>query len=80
MIITYNQEDCEALELVTHAVERVAIFAQRRDQPSATSDDVFVHSEDIQKGSRWQKFASSVPELEVINERPTGTTSATGST
>src|SRR5207249_1767506 len=31
-IITYNKEDCEALELVTHAVERVAIFAERRDQ------------------------------------------------
>jgi predicted RecB family nuclease len=67
-IITYNKEDCEALELATHAVERVAIFAQRRDQPGTNGDDVCVHSEDIQKASQWRKFTSSVPALEAINE------------
>jgi predicted RecB family nuclease len=67
-IITYNREDCEALEVVTHAVERVAIFAQRRDQPGANGDDVCVHSEDIQKASRWRKFTSCIPALEAINE------------
>jgi predicted RecB family nuclease len=67
-IRTYNKEDCEALELVTHAVEGVAIFAQQRHQSTATCDDVYVHSEDIQKMSRWRKFTSSVPALEVINE------------
>jgi predicted RecB family nuclease len=68
MIITYNKEDCEALELVTHAVERVAIFAERRDQSGANGNDVCVHSEDIQKASRWRKFTSCVPALEAINE------------
>jgi len=67
-IITYNKEDCEALELVTHAVERVAIFTQRRDQPGVNGDDVCVHSEDIQKASRWRKFTSCIPALEAINE------------
>src|ERR1019366_310364 len=67
-IITYNKEDCEALELVTHAVERVAIFAPRCDQPGTNGDDVCVHSEDVQKASRWRKFTSSVPALEAINE------------
>lgn len=67
-LITYNKEDCEALELVTHAVERVALFAQRRDQPGANGDDVCVHSEDIQKASRWRKFTSCIPALEAINE------------
>ena len=28
VLITYNREDCEALEVVTRAVERVAVFAQ----------------------------------------------------
>jgi len=41
---------------------------QRRDQPGANGDDVCVHSEDIQKASRWRKFTSSVPALEAINE------------
>jgi hypothetical protein len=27
VLITYNREDCEALEVVTRAVERVAVFA-----------------------------------------------------
>src|SRR5262249_25903329 len=66
-IITYNKEDCEALELVTHTVERVAIFVQRHDQPGASGDGVCVHSEDIQNASRWRKFASCIPALEAIN-------------
>lgn len=67
-IITYNKEDCEALELVTHAIERVALFAERRDQPSASADEVCVHSEDVQNVAKWRKFTSSVPDLEAINK------------
>jgi len=70
-IITYNKEDCEALELVTRAVERVVIFAERRDQSGESggnANDVCVHSEDVQKASRWRKFTSCVPALEAINE------------
>jgi predicted RecB family nuclease len=67
-IITYNKEDCEALELVTRAVERVAIFAERRDPSSANGNEACVHSEDIQKASKWRKFTSSIPALEAINE------------
>src|ERR1019366_8738673 len=70
-IITYNKEDCEALELVTHAVERVAIFAARPGQTGTNANnanEVCVHSEDVQKASKWRKFTSSVPALEVINE------------
>ena len=67
-IITYNKEDCEALELVTRAVERVATFAERRDQSGAKANEVCVHAEDLQKASKWRRFASPVPALEVINE------------
>jgi predicted RecB family nuclease len=67
-IITYNEEDCEALELVTRAVERVAIFAERRDKSGGNANDVCVHSEDVQKASRWRRFTSCVPALEAINE------------
>ena len=70
-IITYNKEDCDALELVMHAVERVAIFAARPDQTDTnanSANEVCVHSEDVQKASRWRKFTSSVPALEAINE------------
>ena len=67
-IITYNKEDCEALELVTRAVERVAIFAERRDESGANADEVCVHAEDVQKGSKWRRFTSPIPALEAINE------------
>lgn len=66
-IINYNKEDCEALELVTRAVERVAVFAERRNEPDAHANEVCVHADDIQKASKWRRFTSSVPALEAIN-------------
>jgi hypothetical protein len=67
-ITTYNKEDCEALDLVTHAVERVAIFAARPDHADTNANEVCVHSEDVQNASKWRKFTSPVPALEAINE------------
>jgi hypothetical protein len=67
-IITYNKEDCEALELVTHAVERVAIFADRRNESVANADDVCVHAEDVKNRSKWGRFTSPIPVLETITE------------
>ena len=67
-IITYNKEDCEALELVKGAVERVAAFAERRDKPGTNTNEVCVHSEDVQRASSWRTFTSCVPSLETINK------------
>jgi predicted RecB family nuclease len=67
-IITYNKEDCEALELVMRAVERVAIFAERRDESGTNANEVCVHAEDVQKGSKWSRFTSPIPALEAINK------------
>jgi len=67
-IVTYNKEDCEALELVTRSVERVAVFAERRDESGATANEVCVHAEDVQKATKWCRFTSSIPALEAINE------------
>ena len=67
-IITYNKEDCEALELVTRAVDRVAIFAEPRDQLGTEANEVCVHAEDLPNVSKWRKFTSPVPALEAINE------------
>jgi len=78
-IVTYNKEDCEALELVTHAVERVAVFAERRDEPGANANEVCVHADDVQKASKWCRFTSPIPALEVINKAATGIINATGS-
>jgi len=68
VLITYNREDCEALEVVTRAVERVAVFAQGRCSVSGDANEVCVHSEDVQNISKWRKFTSSLPVLEEINE------------
>ncbi len=68
VLITYNREDCEALEVVTRAVERVAVFAEGRCSVSGDANEVCVHSEDVQNVSKWRKFTSSLPVLEEINE------------
>jgi hypothetical protein len=67
ILITYNREDCEALEVVTRAVERVAVFAEGRCSPGGDANEVCVHSEDVQNVSKWRKF-TSLPVLEAINE------------
>jgi len=68
ILTTYNREDCEALEVVTRAVERVAVFAEGRCSVSGDANEVCVHSEDVQNVSKWRKFTSSLPVLEEINE------------
>ena len=67
-LITYNREDCEALEVVTRVVERVAAFAEGRSSVNGDADGVRVHSEDVQIVSKWRKFTSPLPVLEAINE------------
>jgi hypothetical protein len=68
-IITYNKEDCEALEVVARVVERIVVFAEKRDQSGVSEDNATefcVHSDDV-KASKWRKFTSPVAALEAIN-------------
>jgi len=66
-LITYNREDCEALEVVTRAVERVALFASGRSAANEDPAQTYVQVEGVQTVSKWRKFTSPIPVLEEIN-------------
>ena len=66
-LITYNVEDCLALELVTNAVVRLG--ATCRDQhPNTESDSAVVHTELMPHETMWPRFASPLPEFEQVNK------------
>jgi predicted RecB family nuclease len=67
-LIAYNREDCEALEVVAHAVGEAARLAAG-GQPLGCdqAENICVHTEDAEKGNKWRRFASPIPALEEIN-------------
>ncbi len=68
-LIAYNREDCEALEVVTRAVESVITAAKPgATRGTAEANGICVHSQDIQGESKWRKFSSPIPVLEGIND------------
>jgi predicted RecB family nuclease len=67
-LIAYNREDCEALEVVARAVGQVARLAAGGQPPGGDqTNNICVHSEDTEKGTKWRKFASPIPALEEIS-------------
>ncbi|MCA1628789.1 MAG: IS66 family transposase [Acidobacteria bacterium] len=66
-LITYNAEDCEALEWVTEAVTRLCL---NRNEPIKPKDDNVVHTDSL-KGKSSYHFGEncfSLPEFEKINQ------------
>lgn len=66
-LITYNAEDCEALERVTAAVSRLCL---NKDEPIEQRDDNVVHTDSLKLKSsyRFGENGFSVPEFEKINQ------------
>lgn len=66
-LLTYNAEDCKALERVTNAV---AQLCQRQTEVAKSKDDNIVHTDTlrIESSYRFGKNDFSVPELEYINQ------------
>lgn len=66
-LITYNAEDCEALERVTAAVSRLCL---NKDEPIQQRDDNVVHTDSLKLKSayRFGENGFSVPEFEKINQ------------
>lgn len=65
-LITYNAEDCEALEKVAGCVSRLCSHQQGEEPP----DDAVVHIDSLKRESpyRFQKNNFDLPELEYINQ------------
>lgn len=67
-LITYNAEDCAALEQVMEAVTRLG---RNRNEPSSQSrDDNVIHTDSFQRRSsyHWGEESFSIPEFEKINQ------------
>jgi predicted RecB family nuclease len=65
-LLTYNTEDCEALERVASAI---AQLCQRPEEATKQADDNIVHTDALKRENphRFGNFDSSVPELKYIN-------------
>lgn len=65
-LLTYNAEDCEALERVTGVI---AQLCQKPEEATTHADDNIVHTDSLKRENlhRLGKFDSSVPELNDIN-------------
>jgi len=66
-LITYNAEDCEALERVTEAVTRLCLNG---NEPGKPRDDNIVHTDALRRRSayHWGETNFSMPEFEKINQ------------
>ncbi len=68
-LITYNRDDCEALELVADTVVRLGkTGADSAECKPSGFDAVQVHSLRNEKTTKWDRFKSPLPEFEVINK------------
>jgi predicted RecB family nuclease len=66
-LITYNAEDCAALEWVTEAVTRLCLNG---NGPGGPRDDNIVHTDSLSRRSayHWGEESFSLPEFEKINQ------------
>lgn len=68
ILVRYNAEDCEALELVTRTVTHLVSRDTSGDSiETGAANVVLADSIEPQKTSKWRAFASSVPGFEYIN-------------
>ncbi len=66
-LITYNSEDCAALEVVANAVEQVCLTKIGAGSETAGRLEVVVADKLDSKVTMWPKFSTSIPGFEAIN-------------
>lgn len=66
-LVTYNAEDCEALERVVNAITHLR---QRQDEAAKSRDDNIVHIDSLKREypQRFGPINFAIPELEDINQ------------
>ena len=67
-LITYNSEDCAALELVTQVVTQVSTKGTGSDSEANFPLEVVVADNLDSKITMWPKFSSSIQSFEAINK------------
>jgi predicted RecB family nuclease len=67
-LITYNSEDCAALELVADAVAKICSKGIGSDSKTASPLEVVVADKLDSRVTMWPKFSSSVQGFEAINK------------
>jgi len=67
-LITYNQEDCTALELVAHAVTKACQNCVGLGSETAGSLEVVVADKLDSKVTMWPKFSTSIQDFDAINK------------
>ena len=67
-LVTYNSEDCAALELVAHAVAQACQKDIGSDSETAGRLEVIVADKLDSKVTMWPKFSSSIQGFEAINK------------
>jgi predicted RecB family nuclease len=67
-LITYNAEDCAALELVAHAVAQARQKGIGSDSETAGRLEVVVADKLDSKMTMWPKFSTSIHDFEAINK------------
>lgn len=65
-LITYNLEDCHALQLVTNTI--VNLCAPTGNAKRALDSPEMVQVETLKRQTMWPKFSSPLPEFEQINK------------
>ena len=67
-LIKYNAQDCEALKLLTDTLRHICSHGNSEtSNNSAETNLVRLDSDHFLMKSKWQKFTSPVPSLELIN-------------
>ncbi len=67
-LITYNQEDCAALELVAHAVAQACQKCVGSGSETVGRLEVVVADKLDSKVTMWPKFSTSIQDFEAINK------------
>ena len=67
-LVTYNSEDCAALELVAHAIVNVCPKGIGSDSETVGSLEVVVADKLDSKMTMWPKFSTSIQGFEAINK------------
>jgi hypothetical protein len=64
-LITYNLEDCEALECVVNTIIQLN---QSHENPEISVDDNVVRAESLMQGYPYGERRFSIPEMEYVNK------------
>jgi len=67
-LITYNLEDCQALEVLTETLLRICSPGQRPNVEGGAGPEVALAGNSTSRDALWRRFSSPIADFEVINK------------